>query len=87
MKDRFEENLALKTRLVEQEKAPAVEIVAKVHQPVAIDTNPADSAGEMSQERAALMLMQEDIERSRHQIEQAHQKWMAALDVVNELNG
>jgi len=87
MKDRFEENQVLKTGWSSRKKRQSVAIVDKDHQPVAIDTNPADSAGEMSQERAALMLMQEDIERSRHQIEQAHQQWMAALDVVNELNG
>jgi PAS domain S-box-containing protein len=31
-----------------------------------------------------LLSAQEDIERSRHQVERAHQEWMAALDVVED---
>lgn len=54
-------------------------------QPVAIDTIPPGSAGEMSQERTALLFMLEDLEWSRHQIEQAHREWVAALDTVSAL--
>ncbi|MBI5660309.1 MAG: PAS domain S-box protein [Nitrosomonadales bacterium] len=36
------------------------------------------------EERAALLFMLEDLERSRKQIEQAHQEWIAAMDAIRD---
>ncbi|MDD5384135.1 MAG: PAS domain S-box protein [Gallionella sp.] len=39
---------------------------------------------ELEESRSALLFMLEDLEAGRKKIEQAHQEWMAALDVVND---
>src|SRR3989338_8126044 len=39
---------------------------------------------ELEESRSALLLMLEDLEAGRKKIEQAHQEWMAALDVVDD---
>ena len=39
---------------------------------------------ELEENRSALLFMLEDLEASRRKIEQAHQEWMAALDVVDD---
>ncbi|MCR4299158.1 MAG: PAS domain-containing protein, partial [Gallionella sp.] len=39
---------------------------------------------EAEENRSALLFMLEDLEAGRRKIEQAHQEWMAALDVVND---
>jgi len=42
------------------------------------------AAKELEDNRSALLFMLEDLEAGRKKIEQAHQEWMAALDVVND---
>jgi len=42
------------------------------------------TALELEENRSALLFMLEDLEAGRKKIEQAHQEWMAALDVVND---
>jgi len=39
---------------------------------------------ELEENRSALLFMLEDLEASRRKIEQAHQEWMAALDMVDD---
>jgi len=39
---------------------------------------------ELEENRSALLFMLEDLEAARRKIEQAHQEWMAALDVVDD---
>ncbi len=39
---------------------------------------------ELEENRSALLFMLEDLEAGRKKIEQAHQEWMAALDVVDD---
>jgi len=39
---------------------------------------------ELEESRSALLFMLEDLEAGRKKIEQAHQEWMAALDVVDD---
>jgi len=39
---------------------------------------------ELEENRSALLFMLEDLESGRKKIEQAHQEWMAALDVVDD---
>jgi PAS domain S-box-containing protein/putative nucleotidyltransferase with HDIG domain len=43
--------------------------------------HPAET-GEQNEQRNALLFMLEDLEKARNKIEQAHQQWMVALDVV-----
>lgn len=38
----------------------------------------------VTSDRSALLFMLEDLERSRQHVEQSHQEWMAALDVVSD---
>ncbi|OGT14411.1 MAG: hypothetical protein A3J49_12895 [Gallionellales bacterium RIFCSPHIGHO2_02_FULL_57_16] len=52
--------------------------------PVGADVDLRPENDNPKDERAALLFMLEDLERSRHQVEQAHQEWMAALDVVSD---
>ncbi len=42
------------------------------------------AAKELEDNRSALLFMLEDLESARRKIGQAHQEWMAALDVVND---
>ncbi|MGC2165332.1 MAG: HD domain-containing phosphohydrolase [Gallionella sp.] len=44
----------------------------------------ASPASKTTSDRSALLFMLEDLERSRQHVEQAHQEWMAALDVVSD---
>ncbi|MDE2309320.1 MAG: hypothetical protein KGL01_00660, partial [Betaproteobacteria bacterium] len=39
---------------------------------------------ELEDNRSGLLFMLEDLENARKKIEQAHQEWIAALDVVND---
>ncbi|MBI5658061.1 MAG: GAF domain-containing protein [Nitrosomonadales bacterium] len=42
------------------------------------------AAKELEDNRNALLFMLEDLENARQKVEQAHQEWMAALDVVDD---
>lgn len=48
------------------------------------DTEHLAAAKELEDNRRALLFMLEDLETSRRKVEQAHQEWMAALDVVED---
>ena len=43
---------------------------------------PGETGGLEAEQRNALLFMLEDLEKARNKIEQAHQQWMVALDVV-----
>jgi PAS domain S-box-containing protein/putative nucleotidyltransferase with HDIG domain len=52
--------------------------------PSGMDTaeHPAETGEPEAEQRNALLFMLEDLEKARNKIEQAHQQWMVALDVV-----
>jgi PAS domain S-box-containing protein len=47
-------------------------------------TGQVNLSSKSTSDRSALLFMLEDLERSRRHVEQAHQEWMAALDVVSD---
>lgn len=99
LKELFEENRSLKSLLSKHPELfalpdmqrdiavtpspPAMKRKAdSIQIPEWMDVPQAD--GNIVQERTALLFLLEDIERIRHQIEQAHREWTDALDAVHD---
>lgn len=82
MKKLVEENAILRRQASAEETGEATGNFMVGQLQVDTSGHPAETGEPKAEQRSALLFMLEDLERARNRIEQAHQQWMVALDVV-----
>jgi PAS domain S-box-containing protein/putative nucleotidyltransferase with HDIG domain len=82
MKELLEENTRLQASTGKADAATAASASSRLERDTAEQSG---ATGEWeTEQRNALLFMLEDLEETRNKIEQAHQQWMVALDVVSD---
>ncbi len=84
MKELAEENTALRNPLSAGSAGDITVTSSSPDAPLDAAEQPAATQPAEQTQRSALLFMLEDLETARRKVEQAHQEWMAALDVVDD---
>lgn len=84
MKELVEENTVLRNPLSAKPAGDIPVTSGSLEAPHHAAEQPAATQSTEESQHSALLFMLEDLEDARKKIEQAHQEWMAALDVVND---
>jgi PAS domain S-box-containing protein/putative nucleotidyltransferase with HDIG domain len=82
MKKLVEENALLRMRSSAENAGEATGSFMVGPMGMDMAEHPAETGEPEAEQRNALLFMLEDLEKARNKIEQAHQQWMVALDVV-----